>query len=110
MFKFVITIVVLLVAAGALWYTGLLSQWVPSIPTYSQLMAQSTATTTPQTATTTQQQQQQAVNDLPTAQNDASDDALAKDSASLDAQLQALSTDSSNAQSSTNDAPVSQEY
>jgi len=109
MFKFVITIVVLLVAAGALWYTGLLSKWVPSIPTYSQLMSSSTATTTPAT-TQTQQQAQAPVNDLPTATNDASDSALVKDSASLDAQMSALSTDSANAQNSTNDKPVTQEY
>jgi hypothetical protein len=110
MFKLVITAVVLIIAAGAVWYTGWLSKWVPSIPTYSQLMNPQTATTTQETATNTQPQQQQAVNDLPTAANDASDEALVKDSASIDAQMSALQTDSSDAQSSTNDKPVTQEY
>ena len=109
MFKFIITLVVLIVAAGALWYTGLLSQWVPSIPTYSSLMSPQTATTTPET-TTQQPQAQQPVNDLPTAANDASDEALVKDSASIDAQMSALQTDSTNAQNSTTDKPVTQEY
>ncbi len=108
MFKFIITIVVLLVVAGALWFTGLLSQWVPSIPTYSSLMSPSVATTTPQTTNT--QQAQAPVNDLPTATNDASDAALVQDSASIDAQMSNLQTDSANAQSSTNDKPVTQEY
>ncbi len=109
MFKFLITVVVLLVVAGALWFTGLLSQWVPSVPTYASLMSPTVATTTQQTATNTQPQQQ-PVNDLPTAANDASDAALVKDSASIDAQMGNLQTDSANAQSSTNDKPVSQEY
>ena len=109
MFKFIITVVVLLVIAGGLWFTGLLSQWVPSIPTYASLMSPSAATTTPTTTTQTQQQPQ-AVNDLPTAANDASDDALVKDSASIDTQMSALSSDNANAQSSTNDKPVTQEY
>ncbi|HEV8677362.1 MAG TPA: hypothetical protein VN701_00805 [Candidatus Paceibacterota bacterium] len=110
MFKFIAVIVVIVVAAAALWYTGLLSSWVPSIPSYQQMM--SPATTTPQTATTTQQAQTQpqAVNDLPTQPNDASDDAIAKDAASIDAQMSALSTDDANAQNSTNDTPVSQDY
>lgn len=108
MFKFLIAAVVLIIAIAAVWYTGWLSKWVPSIPTYGQLMNGQTATTTPQTSGG--EAQQQPVNDLPTATNDASDEALVKDSASLDAQMSALQTDSSNAQSSTNDQSVSQEY
>jgi hypothetical protein len=109
MFKFIIGLVVLIVAVGAIWYTGWLSKWVPGVPTVSQLMSPQAATTTPET-TNTQAQQPQAVNDLSTSPSDASDAALVKDSASLDAELQALSTDSTNAQNSTSDKPVTQEY
>jgi hypothetical protein len=66
----------------------------------------SAATTTQQTPT----QQPQATNDLPTQPNDASDQALSQDQAAIDTQMQGLSTDSANAQASTNDQPVSQEY
>lgn len=109
MFKFLVTVVVLLAAIGAVWYSGYLTKWVPSIPSPESVFSSET----PTTATTTQQtptQQQQAVNDLPTATNDASDDALAKDSAALDVQMEALTTDSNNAQGSLNDKPVTQEY
>jgi len=109
MFKFLVVIVVLVVAAGALWYTGLLSQWVPSIPTVASLTAPKTSTTTPEVPAQ-QQQQQQAVNDLPTDTTDASDAALVKDEAAIDAQMTALNTDSANAQASTNDKAVTQEY
>lgn len=110
MFKFIVTLAVLLAIGGGLWYVGLLSEWIPSIPTPSKVFSTNTATTTEQTPTPQQNQQQQPVNDLPTATNDASDDALAKDSASIDAELTALSTDDSNAQNSLNDKPVTQEY
>ncbi len=110
MFKFIVTIVVLLIAGAALWWTGLLSQWVPSIPTYSALMG-TNATTTEQTPQTpTNNTEQQPVNDLPTATNDASDDALAKDAAAMDAELTVLAGDSASAQNSLNDKPVTQEY
>jgi hypothetical protein len=110
MFKFLISLVVLIVIAGGLWWSGLLSQWVPQVPTFASLMGNQTATTTQQTPTTTQQQQQTPPHDLPTAANDASDQALVKDSAALDAELTALSTDNANAQGSLNDKPVTQEY
>lgn len=108
MFKVLIGLIVIAAATGALWYTGLLSKWVPSIPTYASLISpRSTATTTPETADT---QTQQPQNDLPTAANDASDDAIIKDEASIDAQMSALSSDNTAAQNSTSDTPVTQEY
>jgi hypothetical protein len=110
MFKFFAVLVVLLVAAGALWWSGLLSQWVPSVPTYQALMG-TNATTTQQTPTTQNNTQQQtATNDLPTAANDASNEALDKDAAALDAELQVLSSDNASAQNSLSDKPVTQEY
>ncbi len=107
MFKFLITIVVLLVIVGALWWTGLLSQWVPGVPKPEAFMSAPVATTTPQTTTQTQPQ---ATNDLPTQSNDASDAALTKDGAALDVQMEAMASDSTAAQNSLNDKPVTQEY
>jgi hypothetical protein len=110
MFKFLATVIVLLAAIGAVWYTGWLTKWVPSIPSPDSLFSSKapvTATTTQQTPT---EQQPAAVNDLPTSQTDASDQALAQDSAALDVQMEALTTDSANAQGSLNDKPVTQEY
>ena len=111
MFKFIIIVIVLIAAVAALWWTGLLTQWVPSIPTPSALMSGTPAPAP--AATTTQQtpaQQPQATNDLPTQPSDASDQALSQDQAAIDTQMQGLGTDSASAQSSTNDQPVSQEY
>jgi hypothetical protein len=110
MFKFLVSVLVLVIIVGGLWWSGLLSQWVPSVPTYASLMGAKTATTTDTVPQQQQQQQQTPVNDLPTATNDASDEALAKDSASLDAQMSAFSTDDTNAQNSLSDKPVTQEY
>ena len=109
MFKFIVTIVVLLVVVGGLWWSGLLSQWLPSVPKPEAFMGGPAATTTAQTPTPTPQQQQ-AVNDLPTQPNDASDSALAKDAAALDVQMEAMASDSTAAQNSLNDKPVTQEY
>jgi cell division septation protein DedD len=109
MFKFFATIVVLVVAGAALWWTGWLTKFVPFIPLPSQIMkSQPSVDTTAQT--TPSDQQPTAVNDLPTATNDASDQALARDAAAIDVQMGALVTDSANAQNSLNDKPVTQEY
>ncbi|MBC7836783.1 hypothetical protein H7X87_03335 [Acetobacteraceae bacterium] len=87
----------LLLLGGLLWMMGVFNQFMPK-----EAM---------QTATTTQQQQvQQPTNDLPTASNDASDSAIAQDSAAIDAEMGSLSSDSASMDQSLNDQPVSQEY
>ena len=111
MFKFLVSVVVIIVVGGGLWWSGYLTKWVPSIPMPSDLMKTKTATTTAEVPTNTQQTSQQTPkNDLSTATDDASDEALVQDQTSLDTQLSGLSTDSANAQGSLSDKPVSQEY
>jgi uncharacterized iron-regulated membrane protein len=108
MFKFFVSLFMLLLVAGGLWWSGYLSKWVPSIPTYQSLMSSKTATTTPIVPVTQQQQAPQS--DLPTAANDASDQALVQDTAALDAEINAFATDNANAQNTLTDKPVTQEY
>lgn len=109
MFKLLITIVVIAAIAGGLWYTGWLSKILPMIP-----MMHSQAPAPEQAATTTSQtpvaQAPAPVNDLPTAANDASDQALVQDTAAIDAQMQGLGSDNTSSSGSLNDKPVSQEY
>ncbi len=89
-----IILVLVLLVIGA-WYTGLFSAFMPQ--------AEETATTTPQVA-------QQPQNDLPTGMGDTSDSAILQDSAAVDAQIQALASDSAGIDESLNDKPVTQEY
>jgi hypothetical protein len=105
MIKFLITVVVLAALVGGLWWSGWLNKIIAMIPMQTPV-ATETATTTPPVANT----QQTPPNDLPTATNDASDSALAQDSAALDAQIKNLGTDSANSSASLSDKPVTQEY
>jgi cytoskeletal protein RodZ len=100
MTKWIIGLGVLVIVGVGVWWTGLLNPFFASqAPTDQQ------ATTTPQV-----QEQQPPVSDLPTQSSDTSDGALVQDSAAVDTQLQALSSDQSNIDSSMNDKPVSQEF
>jgi cytoskeletal protein RodZ len=102
MIKWIIGLVLVVVAAGAIWWSGILN------PYLSMGSAQQQATTTPEQ---TQQETSSAPqSDLPTASNDTSDAAVAQDAAAVDAQIKALSSDSSNLDSDLNDKPVSQEF
>lgn len=103
MFKLLITIVVIAALGAGLWYSGYLTKIIDMIPLPQ---AATTATTTPQTSGVAQAPQ----SDLPTSETDASDAALAQDSAAIDVQMQGLSSDSASAQSSMSDTPVSQGY
>lgn len=101
MTKWIIGIGILVIAGVGLWWGGVIDSFMPKPESNQQ------ATTTPQQ---TSQQTQQPVSDLPTSGSDTSDAALVQDSAAVDAQIQSLSNDSSNIDSSLNDKPVSQEF
>lgn len=101
MIKWIIGLVLVIAAGVAIWWSGVLT------PYLSMGSAQSPATTT---AETTQPTAQAPKSDLPSASGDSSDTAVAQDSAAVDAQLKALSSDSSNVDSDFSDKPVSQEF
>jgi hypothetical protein len=84
------------IAAGVSWKMG----WLKFAPA---------PTTTSQTATTTPQQQE-VQSGLPTSQTDATDQALAQDSAAVDAELSALTQDSAAIDSSLNDKQGTQSF
>jgi len=97
MAKWIIGIIVAALIIGALWYSGVLkTMMTPPSPT-------STATTTP--ATAQPQAAAQPENGM-SATNDASDAALSQDTAAIDAQMQGLTTDSANIDSSLSDKSV----
>lgn len=89
---------VVLLLGGFLWFTGILGSLGSS--------SEESETLTPEE----QAAAQAPINDLPTASNNASDDAILKDSAAIDAEIQGLSSDSASVDESLNDKPVSQEY
>lgn len=113
MFKFLIAFVVFVAAVGALWWTGLLTKWVPTIPTPQSMItpkqaaveAQQPATTTPQTP-----EPPAPTYDLPTSASDATDEAIVKDSAAIDAQITTLAGENTDAQNTLTDKPITQEY
>jgi hypothetical protein len=109
MFKVIVSLAVLLVILGGLWWAGLITQFVPSVPMPQDFFGMNPATTTPQIVTQ-QETESGPVNDLPTAANDASDEAIAKDSAAIDAEISSLGSDSTTAEGSLSDKPVTQEY
>jgi hypothetical protein len=98
MTKWIIGIVVVVIAAGALWWSG----WLGS-------MHMSPVATT-QTATTTPSQTAPAPINGMSASNDNSDAAITQDTAAIDAQMQGLNSDNANTDSSLNDQPVQQSY
>ena len=95
MAKWIIGIVVLIIAAGALWWSGWLGGMTPS----------QTATSTPQTQPAPQAQAPQPTNGM-SADANSSDTAIIQDAAAIDAQMQGLTSDSSSVDSSLNDKSV----
>ena len=92
MMKWIIGIVVVVLAGAALWWSGWLGNMTPS----------QTATTTPQAA----QPQAQAPTNGMSASNDTSDAAMAQDAAAIDAQMQGLTQDTSSVDTSLSDKSV----
>ncbi|MBX4192213.1 hypothetical protein KW798_01880 [Candidatus Parcubacteria bacterium] len=95
--KWIIGIIVIAAVGAGLWYSGVLT------PLLS--MGSPTATTTVQTTTAAP-----SSSGLPTSDADSSDDALVKDAAAVDAQIEGLNQDSASVDQSLNDKPVEQSY
>ncbi len=96
--KTVFALIIIIAAGAALWWSG----WLNTIGFPVQQPAQNTnATTTPE--------QQTPVNDLPTAADDTSDQALGRDVASLDVQVQAANNDTAQIDQGLNDTPIAQQ-
>ncbi len=102
MAKWIIGIIIILLLGAALWYSGLLNSL--------GMMSSQTPTSTPEMATTTPQAAAPQPENGMAATNDASDAALAQDTAAIDAQMQGLTTDSANVDSSLNDKQTTQSY
>lgn len=98
MLKAIFGLLLVGLAVGGLWWSGLLEDYLPkkNTPPVEQM-----ATTTPP---------QQPASDLPTAIGDSSDAAIVQDSAAVDMQLQALDDDRKNTDESLNDKQTPQEF
>ena len=94
--KWIIALIVIIIAGFALWKSGLISLGSPATP----------APQTNEQASSTPQVQ----SGLPTTQSDTSDAALDQDSAAIDTQLQGLSQDQTDINSSLNDQPGQQSF
>lgn len=94
--KWIIALIVIAGLAWVLWWSGWLK--MPGTP--------KPVDTGLQTATTTEQDNT-PINGM-SANNDASDAAIAQDTAAIDAQIKAYATDSSNVDSSLNDKQIPQ--
>lgn len=96
MLKWIIGIIIVVLAGAALWWSGWLGSFTPS----------QTATTTPEAS---QPAAEQPLNGMsPSA--DTSDAALSQDQAAIDAQLQGLTQDQASVDASLSDQPVTQSY
>ena len=97
MAKWIIGIVVVIIIGAGLWYSGVLGTLMtpPAAP----------ATNSGQATTTNQQAAAQPENGM-SANNDASDAAITQDTAAIDAQMQSVTTDSANVDTSLNDKSV----
>jgi hypothetical protein len=93
--KWVIAIIVLAALAWLVWWSG----WLTSKTGQPALGTNTQATTTPAEA--------QPQNGM-SANNDASDQGIAQDTAAIDAQIKAYATDSADVDSSMNDKEVTQ--
>ncbi len=100
MAKWIIGIIIVALLGGALWYSGILGNL--------HMGASSTPTTTPVAATSTQTVAQPE-NGM-SANNDASDAAIAQDTAAIDAQMKGLDSDNASVDSSMNDKQAVQSY
>ncbi len=94
-----IAVVVIAALAWLLWWSGWLTNKQADLSAAAR-----NATSTP---TTTQQQPAGPINGM-SASNDASDQAIAQDSAAIDAQMSAYTTDTSSVDSSMNDKQITQ--
>jgi hypothetical protein len=103
--KVLIVLVLIAIAAGGLWWSGLLKDYLPPMSFFSKTAMQP-ETPAPQPEAEAPAQQ----NDLPTSQGDTSDAAIMQDSAAVDTEFQALSGDESGADDSINDKPGAQEF
>ncbi len=103
MIKWIIGLAIVIVVGAGLWWSGWLSPYF-SMKAPAPVAEQ--ATTTPQQQT----QQPAATNDLPTQSGDTSDAAIMQDTASIDAQMQGLNSDSTAADQSLQDKATAQEY
>ncbi len=99
MIKWIIGLVVVVIIGAGLWWSGMVAQFLPKAQTTPPATTSQETTETPA-----------PVSDLPTPTNDASDTAIAQDSAAVDAQLASLGTDATNLSNSLNDKPVTQEF
>ncbi|MGC9602680.1 MAG: hypothetical protein ABSE76_03000 [Minisyncoccia bacterium] len=96
MAKWIIGIIVVILIGVGLWYSGVLGTLTPPA---------APATNSGQATTTNQQAANQPENGM-SATNDTSDTAITQDTAAIDAQMQGLTTDSANIDSSLNDQSV----
>jgi hypothetical protein len=94
MLKWIIGIVVIALAATALWWSGWLGKIIPSQPAPA-----------PQAETQPTPQAEVPANGM-SASADTSDAALSQDAAAVAAQMQALSTDATQVDASVTDKPV----
>lgn len=94
--KWIIGVVIIVAAAGALWWSGLLERWLLPAPAPAPVVEN--------------EPPPQNTSGLSTAQNDNSDQALIQDSATIDAEMQALQADTASVDASFSDKPVEQAY
>lgn len=100
MLKWIIGLIVIVAVGVFLWQGGYLTKQQPA-PQQEQAAAAPQQQQAPQPPRTA---------GLPTADNDASDQALSQDTAAIDAQMQVVSADSTNVDGSLTDTPVPQAY
>jgi hypothetical protein len=103
--KALIGIVLIAIAAGGLWWSGLLKDYLPPMSLFPQAQKEAEVP-----APQPEAQAQAPKSDLPTAQNDASDAAIAQDSAAVDTEFQGLAQDEAGADQSINDTQGAQEF
>ena len=97
--KWIVGLIILGGLGWLVWYSG----WLTSLMSPA-------APTSVQTATTTSPTPPPQPTDGMSASGDTSDAAITQDTAAVDAQMQGLTTDSTNIDSSLNDKPVTQSY
>jgi hypothetical protein len=101
MAKWIIGIIIVVLLGGALWYSGVLSSF--GFGMTAPVPPASVATTTQQAAVP------QPENGM-AATNDASDAAIAQDTAAVDTQMQGLASDSTSVDGSLSDKQTAQSY
>ena len=102
MAKWIIGIIIIVLLAAALWYSGVLGNL--------SMTPSQNPSSTPVAATTTQQAAVPQPENGMSATNNASDSAIAQDTAAIDAQMQGLNSDNANVDSSMSDKQTTQSY